>query len=335
MITTPEGLVNYDEPVSLSEISKRDRRWDTLKNQSLSIASLFEGLTNDDSCQQYAKRMKDCSGLLCFGLIDDGKIRLRSARFCRVRSCPICTFRRSLMYRARILEVLPSILKIYPTNRYLFLTLTIKNCAPEDVAETLKHLNKSWERFIKRKAFPARTPDTGWIKSIEYTRSEDDSVNVHIHALLSVKTTFFKSSHYLTHKAWKELWEQSLRVDYSVQVHVKAIKPNNKDVKESGTDPLFFAISEVIKYTVKGSDLAGFGQTDIDAKWLDTLQKQLHHKRVIAFGGLFKQALKDIEKNEDLIHVNEHNDDDAPLVSDVELFFSFDKRRTKYMKCAN
>lgn len=331
----PQGLVNHDEPVSLSQVSQRDRKWDLLKNQSLAISALFKSIADDNTCQRYAERIKDCSGLLQFGLIDDGRIKLKSARFCRVRACPICVFRRSLMYQARIFEALPGIRQAYPNNRYIFLTLTLRNCEIDEVASTLNHLNKSWKRFINRKAFPASATDTGWIKSIEYTRSKDDSVNIHAHVLLSTKTTFFKSSHYLTHKAWQKLWKESLRVDYDPQIHVKAIKPNNKAIIDSGLDPLAFAVREVIKYTVKGSDLAGYGQTKKDAQWLHVTQQQLHHKRVIAFGGLFKQALKDIDKNEDLIHVNEHGDDDAPLVSDIDLFFGFDKKRLQYMKVNN
>ena len=41
----------------------------------------------------------------------------------------------------------------YPTHRFVFLTLTIKNPKITDLRETLQHMNKSWHRLVKRKEF--------------------------------------------------------------------------------------------------------------------------------------------------------------------------------------
>ncbi|WP_253297333.1 protein rep, partial [Vibrio cholerae] len=50
------------------------------------------------------------------------RLRLRSAQFCRVRHCPVCQWRRSLTWQARIYHSLPKIVVDYPSSRWLFLT---------------------------------------------------------------------------------------------------------------------------------------------------------------------------------------------------------------------
>ncbi|WP_162827406.1 protein rep, partial [Escherichia coli] len=76
-----------------------------------------------------ALRMSSCSGLLRFGrstIMETGETRLplRSAQFCRDRHCPVCQWRRSLMWQARLYQALPKIVVDYPSSRWLFLTLT-------------------------------------------------------------------------------------------------------------------------------------------------------------------------------------------------------------------
>jgi hypothetical protein len=64
------------------------------------------------------------------------KLKLVSTHFCRVRHCPICQWRRSLQWKARAYENLPRVVADYPNGRWMFLTLTMKNCPLEDLRET-------------------------------------------------------------------------------------------------------------------------------------------------------------------------------------------------------
>ncbi|MFO5759780.1 protein rep, partial [Klebsiella pneumoniae] len=84
--------------------------------------------------ERYGARMASCGGLLRFGwstLKETGetRLRLREAHFCRVRHCPVCQWRRSLMWQARFYQSLPRIVADYPDSRWMFLTLTVRNCA--------------------------------------------------------------------------------------------------------------------------------------------------------------------------------------------------------------
>ncbi|MGZ7278142.1 protein rep, partial [Streptococcus pyogenes] len=71
-------------------------------------------------------------------------MRLRSAEFCRVRHCPVCQWRRSLMWQARFYQALPRIVADYPDSRWMFLTLTVRNCDIADLAETLTAMNAAF-----------------------------------------------------------------------------------------------------------------------------------------------------------------------------------------------
>jgi plasmid rolling circle replication initiator protein Rep len=195
------------------------------------------------------------------------------------------------MWKAKAAKVLPSVLTAYPKYRWLFVTLTIKNCQVTELRSTLTHLNESFKRMSKLKNFPAE----GWLRSAEVTRSKDGSAHPHFHVLMMVKPSYFHTG-YLSLDKWKSMWQQSLRVDYSPEIDVSAIKP--------GTTNFSGLLSEVIKYQVKESDLIE------DRDWFVELTKQLHKTRAISSGGVLKEYLKELENEpEDLIGSDDEGDD--------------------------
>ena len=54
-----------------------------------------------------------------------------------------------MMWRARFFQIMPEIQEKYPNYRWVFLTLTVKNCPIEDLRENLSHMSKAWNKFIK------------------------------------------------------------------------------------------------------------------------------------------------------------------------------------------
>ncbi|MDK6280879.1 protein rep, partial [Escherichia coli] len=100
------------------------------------------------------------------------RLRLRDARFCRVRHCPICQWRRSLMWQARFYQSLPKIVAEYPDARWLFLTLTVRNCPITELGDTLTVMNAAFQRLKDRKEFRGVL---GWVRTTEVTRGKDGS----------------------------------------------------------------------------------------------------------------------------------------------------------------
>lgn len=272
-----------DDGVYLSDVSPQDKPWDVHRANTDIVSDMYESI--DES--RYAERARECARQLWFALreLDDGKraLKLFRAKFCRLRHCPVCQWRRSKMWLARFFNILPKLFEIYPNHRFIFLTLTVRNCHVDDLRKTLAWMNKAWTLLTKRKQFPV----IGWVKSVEVTRGADGSAHPHFHVLCMVKPSYFKSRDYLSHEKWVELWRSCLRVDYDPSIRAKAIK----------TEEIEKALCETLKYSVKESDIIA------NAEWLRSLTIQLHKTRAVAVGGVLRELLSDDEP-EDLINAD-------------------------------
>lgn len=292
---------------ALSDLSERDKPWDKHKHNNDRVSDHYARSRYND----YSQRTKSCADLLDFRLVpeaSDGvyKLKLAAARFCRVRHCPICQWRRSLMWKAKAYQALPKVVQDYPKHRWLFLTLTLKNCPIEELRSTLDHVNKSFIRLTKLKDWPG----VGWIKSVEVTRGRDDFAHPHLHVLLMVAPGYF-GPNYLSQKRWVELWQKCLRIDYKPQTHVKAIAKHH--------DPTVI-VPEILKYQVKESDLVA------NRDWFLELTKQLHKTRAVAVGGVLRKYMSELEQEpEDLVGENGEGG-----VDEGHLYFGWKRQQKKY-----
>jgi plasmid rolling circle replication initiator protein Rep len=293
---------------ALSDLSPRDQPWDKHRANCDRAAGYYSG----SEFQRYSERMGDCSELLNFRLVPEAhhgvyRLKLATARFCKVRHCPVCQWRRSLMWKAKAYKILPKVVQDYPKYRWLFVTLTVKNCAITELRETLAWMNKGFKRLSELKTWPAK----GWIKSTEVTRGRDGSAHPHFHILMMVPTSYFGRD-YLSQAKWVELWQKSLRLDYKPVLDVQALKP---------TDSPTGLLAEVIKYQCKESDLTA------DREWFLELTRQLHRTKAISVGGVLKDYLRELEQEpEDLI--GESNEPDS--VDEGHLYFDWRRQQKKY-----
>lgn len=300
---------------ALADISPNDKPWNVHKSESVKIAGIYAG---SEAHARKGERMGQCSGILEFGEVADPetgevKLRLINARFCRVRYCPICQWRRSLLWRAKFYQALPAIIAQHPTARFLFLTLTVANCRVEELREALQEMGQAWKRLIKRKEFSSVI---GWVRTTEVTREKDDPkrgfkarpgyAHPHFHVLLMVPSWYFSGVAYVKHAAWTEAWKGALRADYTPVVDVRTVKAKKKPkAGEAETSSLpHDGLVETLKYSVKPSDMAEAPD------WFITMTEQTHRLRFIATGGLFKDVLKPEEKitEGEMIHLA----DEAP-----------------------
>jgi len=294
---------------ALSDISQRDKPWDKHRAN----CDITAGYYASTEFERYSVRMNECSEFLDFRLVpelSDGAYRLKlsSARFCRVRHCAVCQWRRSLMWKAKAYKILPQLLADYPKYRWLFVTFTVKNCEIGDLRETLAWMNKGFKRLSELKVFPAK----GYIKTTEVTRGKNPpgSAHPHFHVLMMVQPSYFTHG-YISQAKWVELWQESLRIDYKPVLDVQALKPQ---------DSLTGLLAEVIKYSVKESDLTS------DREWFLELTRQLHRTKAIALGGLLKDYFRELEREpEDLI-----GDDGEHEVDEGHLYFGWKRREKKY-----
>lgn len=305
---------------ALTDYSAKDAPWDVHRGQADDVSSIYAA---SEEFERYASRMSLCSGVLKFQPVPDEEtgeigLKLKEARFCRVRHCPVCQWRRSLMWQARFLQSLPSLIAEYQSARWIFLTLTVRNCSISELADTLKAMNAAWQRLKDRKEF---APVLGWIRSTEVTRGKDGSAHPHFHALLMVPPSMLSGRAYIQQSRWRELWQECGRLDYFPVVNVKAVKVKPNCTQETA---LSAAVAETLKYSVKPSDMTA------DADWFLEMTRQVHKKRFIASGGALKDVLRaDEETNDDLLVQGENNASEA---SETRLAFNWREHERKYLR---
>ncbi|MGD1857870.1 MAG: protein rep [Leptolyngbyaceae cyanobacterium] len=292
---------------ALSDLSPGDKPWDKHRAFADTVEAHYRGSEFND----YGQRIHFCSDLLEFGLAPQEdtslKMKLRAARFCRVRHCPVCQWRRSLMWKAKAYKVLPKIVEEYPNHRWLFLTLTQKNVPITELRDTLTHMNKSFQRMVQRKKWPAE----GWLRSTEVTRGRDGKAHPHFHCLLLVPRSYF-GKRYIKQADWVELWRSCMRLDYNPVLDCRAVKQGSRPME---------LVPELLKYCVKESDLVA------DREWFLELTRQFHKMRSIATGGVLKRFLKELEQEpEDLIGEDENPD----LQDEASLYFGWKRQEQKY-----
>ena len=297
---------------ALSNLSEKDKPWDIHRSESDQIENHYNGT----EFQSYSDRIHFCSEFLNFVLrpteTDALKLKLKGARFCRVRTCMVCSWRKSLMYKARVYKSLPRFLEDYPKYRFLFLTLTVKNCEIKDLRKTITWMNQSFTRLSRLSNFPGE----GWIKSVEVTKGRRGDAHPHFHCLLAVKASYFGRD-YLSQKKWCELWQKSLRVDYQPILDVQAVK---------AIGDLTPLVAEIVKYQTKPTHLIGYGGED-DREWFLEYTRQIAKTKALSIGGIFREYFRELEKEpEDLI-----GEDESDCSEDFgNLTFNWRRHEQKY-----
>ena len=315
----------------LVTLAPEQKPWDVHKLQAEQVA---EVLAEGDYLQQrQALRMSKCGEVLNFGwMVDPGigtaNLKLKTAWFCRVRHCPVCQWRRSLMWVGRFYHAFPRIYADHPEWRYVLLTLTVQNCPVLDLRKTVQAMNAAWKRLTERKAWPA----DAFVRSLEITRAKDGQAHPHFHCLLALPPSYF-GRNYLSTAKWALLWQQALRIDYTPRCDVRVVKPKdysksrgktvwrgspevesrellidgvrNAVLEESergplaGYDPLNNAFQvtpwEGIKAAIAEVIKYTVKPDDMlsDPAWLLELSSQLRNSRAVAIGGAFRKYFDD------------------------------------------
>lgn len=230
--------------------------------------------------------------------------KLYSANFCRDRLCPMCSWRRSYKIFAQVSQIMDVIQSRF---RFLFLTLTIPNCRPEELSDTITYLFDSWKRFHnKNKRFQASV--RGFFRVLEVTRNmEDGSFHPHFHVILAVPPEYDKFSPlYIPHSEWLSMWRKAARDDSISQVNIQFVKEKKKQQADFSIS-LSGAVAEVAKYTLKSSHYL-FPDDSLTDSVVSVLASSLKGRRLVQYGGIFKSTaqllkLDDVETG-DFVHLD-------------------------------
>ncbi|HEN0860341.1 TPA: protein rep [Streptococcus agalactiae] len=306
--------VNQEEVLLDKNKKGKDRNWRGRKILSLKLADVFKDLGYKKSL---VERVQTCGDVLRFVRREDGSLKLYQAYFCKNKLCPMCNWRRSMKYSYQTSRIVDEAIKQEPKSRFIFLTLTVKNVAGNDLNKTLTSLTQSFDRLFRRAKVKKNM--IGYLRSVEVTHNElTNEYHPHIHVLLMLKTSYFKGGNYISQEEWGNMWSQSLKVDYVPMVDVRAVKEKGKGLKG--------AILETAKYPTKPIKL------ELENKQVvDDLYNGLYKKRQLGYGGIFKTIKKELAlddaENGDLIHTS---DDDSNLSEGTKIVAIWNATKQNY-----
>ena len=201
--------------------------------------------------------------------------------------------------------------------QYLLLTLTIRNMQADKLADSLDIMFRAYNNLTKLKAIKLAVK--GMFRSLEVTHNKKrGDYHPHFHVILAVGETYGqKGSEYITHSDFVKMWRNCLGVDYDPNVDIRSIKSDNKLNYNK-------AVAELTKYTVKSKDIIyqpsnrdihhfGLAKAQVLADQrtdsaIDTLDKSLHGRRLVAYGGVLKDAHRALRLDDaidgDLLHTD-------------------------------
>jgi plasmid rolling circle replication initiator protein Rep len=183
--------------------------------------------------------------------------------------------------------------------RYVYLTLTVRNCEGRNLGKALDALNDGWQRLSELK----RVKDVmlGWYKAIEITHNttydspDYNTFHPHIHAVLAVQPSYFGRG-YIRQADWTSMWAKSMRIKYDPIVDVRRVKGATAR-----------AVAEAAGYAVKSSDYIVPEDWELTEYTVRLLDEVLHHRRLIGFGGLLREYHRKLHQDDpedgDLIHI--------------------------------
>ena len=139
----------------------------------------------DEIDRTKAARLRDCSKVLTFRVYENGEKRLDRMNSCRVRLCPLCSWRRSLKIYHNTKKIIDYIAE-HDGYNYIFATVTLKNCAADELSGTLDLLLDGFNRLMQTKALKAAS--RGWYRGLEVTHD--------VNPFVTEKMYFRRSKYY-------------------------------------------------------------------------------------------------------------------------------------------
>ena len=230
----------------------------------------------------WSYRIGKCASNLWFTFVND-EIKLKRANFCRVRYCPMCSYRRSKINRARLFQAWSKISNKY---RFLFLTLTVKNVPLNIFRDVYQNQFRHGFSRFRTNLFYNNSSIKGFIRATEITKPKNsDYTHPHIHMLIAVDKNYFDSHNYMDVNYWGQMWKNALRLDYNPITYISAV------LEDGGRSLL-----EITKYELKPINYTE------NAIWLSKLALQTTGLRFLSYGGVFNQFKFINETETDLIH---------------------------------
>ena len=256
-------------PYTLSaDVAEDGEHWTLSRHEADAVAAAYQRDTSEQ-IRRKGHRIAECGRRLIYSFdpiagSERYKRTLAEARLCRVRTCPICAWRRAERLAAQVGRAVQTLCApggLVP----LMLTLTVRNCDVAVLPETLAVMLHAWSKLRKRKFFIGLIEQ--WTRSLEITRGRGhirgDS-HPHMHCILMATPD---NAATLLGVDWAGLWAEVMQLEYKPQCHIMPLDTSNGA-----------RICEALKYTVKPHNLTQHAVSG----WLARIEEALADVRVFA-----------------------------------------------------
>lgn len=276
-------------------------KWELKKGKNLKIADKMI----DAGFTKRGYFMRTCATFLQYKKCPDcGKSFISSANLCRDRLCPTCSWRLSLQRFAEMCQTFSLIGEI-DNFSVGFLTLTVKNCKPENLSYTIKKMNEDWDRLLKRR--PIKRMTAGWAKSLEITYNKKArTFHPHFHIIWIFNEERTATEGELNY-TFRQCWNEVCRLDYDPITDYREISAKT-DYPTLDNDALVKSILETFKYSVKDSELE-----DMPTSVFRSFVNGIKNIRFVSYGGIIKICRAQLN----LLDSDTNTEDDINLQRDL------------------
>ena len=231
--------------------------------------------------EKRGQNIKMCGNQIVFRECRDcGHMVIERAMLCRDRLCPVCNWRLALKRYSTMQQIMDVVLQRIPEGIDMALmTLTVRNCAPEEISEHLSKMQRAWNRMLAQRYI--RPHVMGWARSIEVTYNEQThTLHPHYHIIMLAPT--------LAQETIRADWLKQCRTE-GLEVDIKAQHAQQIDGARTEGDTLIKSILECYKYMVKASDTIA-----MPLGVLRHFAAGVAGKRLVSFGGIIKDVAREL-----------------------------------------
>ncbi|MFT8358648.1 protein rep [Bifidobacterium aquikefiri] len=302
-----------------------------------------------------AQAIRECTSLVTYEhyLSDDDPSKdrwtLAHGTFCNQRTCPICTWRRSVRNRLKLQAIMnfahkqnqQEHPKRFDTEHFrnpLFLTITIPSVEGKDLRNAVHDLLKAWRQMTRN---PDRSPLwsrglVGYWRSLEVTRNAKTGLyHPHLHVLFLATTAYYvdrsrtdnRSTLYRTHDAWQSAWSRAYAkvTGCKSNLIVDARAVQGKDLEK--------AVAEVTKYVTKDETMLSTKLDDHElCERLTTLDGAIRGVKLVDQGGVIDRIMQEQDMNALITSLLENGEDWSKTGEDD---FSYVKADREYYATAH
>lgn len=258
-------------------------KWESKKRKAKEVAERMRQIGEP----MRAMRMENCaevvSGRVCQSC---GQMHVTYANLCRDRFCPVCKWRLSMKRFSMMYTIVEGLRNAYPESAWQFVTLTAKNCRPNELKNLMDEMSRVWNNITTSKKFQGKV--AGWARSTEITYNpKTGELHPHYHILVMYHECL-EPDEYIVERWCKGMtWKTSKLAQCAEQIEwgVEEEKEIGWKVDRNPEDEAAIeAILETFKYSTKDSDIDNM---PVGTFWYMT--RALANRRLVSFGGLIKE----------------------------------------------